>query len=146
MSNVDWDALFKGVRLEDDAVGAIEATLKPCPFCGKIVAIAGTVAELEGFIGDIYHCCFTVVCDFTKGGCGAAIGRQYKSEEEAVEAWNRRANDQKEKKKEKVKLCVTCGSGESFVDRGKVKINCKKRKWSFSPYHYCEDWCEKEDA
>ena len=72
------------------------AEIKPCPFCGKTIAIAGTVAELDELVGDedYYHGYFTVVCDFKKGGCGASIGRKHESEEEAVEAWNRRTHDQ----------------------------------------------------
>lgn len=66
--------------------------LKPCPFCGKEVA---EVLKL-GEYGDDYvnpnH--FVVVCDFHKEGCGAACGGEYETEEEAIEAWNRRYADE----------------------------------------------------
>ena len=69
--------------------------LKPCPFCGKRVAVLDTckgVEECSHFedCGDTGY--RTIVCDVNKGGCGASSG-YYKSEAEAAEAWNRRDNN-----------------------------------------------------
>ena len=63
---------------------------KKCPFCGKNVAGCYTLAEalLTDCDYDLTH--YTVICDYSNGGCGASIGQYYKSEEEASEAWNNR--------------------------------------------------------
>lgn len=72
--------------------------LKPCPFCGKTVAFVGNIAEIEHidegdpFFEDALKR-FTVVCNYTAGGCGATNGFWHKTVESAMEAWNRRAND-----------------------------------------------------
>ena len=50
--------------------------LKPCPFCG------GT---------NLYVGSWSVFCDATQGGCGGGVCAR--SNEEAVEKWNRRVND-----------------------------------------------------
>ena len=72
--------------------------LKPCPFCGGDKLFVGTIAEVE--MQDEDHPDFdnnsryyTVVCDYTEGGCGASCGGSNETEEEAIEAWNRRANE-----------------------------------------------------
>lgn len=72
--------------------------LKPCPFCGGRMLFVGTVAETEMTPPDHpdFNCDsnqYNVVCDFTAGGCGASSGKGYESEEEAIEAWNRRADN-----------------------------------------------------
>ena len=71
--------------------------LKECPFCGKKVAKYTTAAELEMCVKDVY--CYeadctmkAVVCGVQDGGCGASTGF-FTSEEEAVTAWNRRADN-----------------------------------------------------
>lgn len=65
--------------------------MNKCPFCGADVAEVVTASELE------YDCPigwgerhFSVVCNVHNGGCGATTGF-YDSEEEAEEAWDRRA-------------------------------------------------------
>ena len=75
--------------------------LKPCPFCGsKKAPRALTVAECELMDSDDYdyewsskH--FTVVCNMFKGGCGASVNSSNETEEEAIEAWNRRVTDER---------------------------------------------------
>ena len=81
--------------------------LKPCPFCGENVAVMTDAHDLEecsNFEDDNCHCnefeshpCEykTVVCDVTRGGCGASSG-YYPTEKEAIEKWNRRAETVKE--------------------------------------------------
>ena len=70
--------------------------LKPCPYCGKSVARIVNCYE-NNCREDTSDCageyCHTVAvcCDFYKGGCGATGGYR-KTEEEAIGAWNRRAD------------------------------------------------------
>ena len=65
------------------------AELKPCPFCGRTRLFVGTSSEITGNdCTDSYQ----VVCDAEYGGCGATCGAE-KSEEAAILAWNRRAED-----------------------------------------------------
>lgn len=52
--------------------------LKPCPFCGD-------EAATQSFYKN--HC---VYCS----GCGASTLRYYPTKEDAIEAWNRRVNDE----------------------------------------------------
>ena len=72
--------------------------LKPCPFCGGTRLFVGTVAEIEmqdenheDYVFNRQH--YAVVCNYNDGGCGASSGVVYKSEEGAIEAWNRRAGE-----------------------------------------------------
>lgn len=69
--------------------------LEKCPCCGSDAAFVGTVAEID------YAECdeeipiwaeehWTVVCDYMKGGCGMSTGRQYLTQQAAIDAWNRR--------------------------------------------------------
>lgn len=58
--------------------------LKPCPFCGsKNTACSFYTTHTEGMEDHYYIGC---------KNCGAN-GSRGKSEEEAIEAWNRRVND-----------------------------------------------------
>lgn len=64
--------------------------IKACPFCGKSVALVMSDAEM----GYDNNGQFIVVCPFYEdedvdSGCGASSPWKY-SQEEAVEAWNRR--------------------------------------------------------
>ena len=72
--------------------------LKPCPFCGGTQLFVGTIAEIEMMDEDNPNYLhgkktYSVVCDYLEGGCGASSGGGARSEEEAIEAWNRRAED-----------------------------------------------------
>ena len=69
--------------------------LKPCPFCGGTELIITSCVELED-CNNFAECGGTpnyiVCCDYKQGGCGAASGYCL-NEEEAIEAWNRRAGE-----------------------------------------------------
>ena len=72
--------------------------LKPCPFCGGTRLFVGTIAECEEMHKTHidyphYSRLYTVVCDYTEGGCGASTGGGARCEEAAIEAWNRRADN-----------------------------------------------------
>lgn len=74
-----------------------EIKLKPCPFCGRVKPFVGRLTEIETVDADhpdyeLFNGQFAVVCDAQVGGCGAASGFRA-SEKEAVEAWNRRADN-----------------------------------------------------
>ena len=68
--------------------------LKKCPFCGgehiEIDSCNGLEA-CENFeeCGDAGYT--AIVCDVTKGGCGASSG-YFRSQDDAINAWNRRTN------------------------------------------------------
>lgn len=72
--------------------------LKPCPFCGKETELV--TKEINQRLDDIIFPMFQVVCSmqsgmYAKNGCGAASGWRL-TEEEAVRAWNRRAESCKQ--------------------------------------------------
>lgn len=63
--------------------------LKPCPFCGN------TAVDVKD---DCYPAPnYYVVCDYNDDGCGASSGF-CRTEEEAIEVWNRRASENDTKK------------------------------------------------
>lgn len=73
--------------------------LEPCPFCGGTNIFVGTIAEIEAQCEDHEDYLdnsglYSVVCDYTKGGCGASSGH-YRDKEEAIAKWNRRACGEK---------------------------------------------------
>ena len=74
---------------------AEKGVLLGCPFCGKMVAHVGTIAEHELMDEDAlgYDWCanhYDTVCDAINGGCGGSTG-PCESEREARLAWNTRA-------------------------------------------------------
>ena len=74
-----------------------EIELKPCPFCGGTKIFVGSVAKIELMDKydenyDLYNSQFQAVCDYNVGGCGASSGVR-ESEDIAIEAWNRRADN-----------------------------------------------------
>ena len=68
------------------ADGTNGITLRECPHCGNTEALTVKHCDGPGENPDQSR----VVCDFTKGGCGASGGVRY-TEVEAIEAWNTRA-------------------------------------------------------
>ena len=70
--------------------------LKPCPFCRnnsapEILPIAeiGLLDSDDPLYEELMNQ-FTVICNYQKGGCGASCGTKA-NPGEAIEAWNRRA-------------------------------------------------------
>lgn len=68
--------------------------IKPCPFCKSQKAPElSSCIDMEACV-DFEACesdgVFCVCCDFNKGGCGASSGFRF-TKEEAIEAWNTRA-------------------------------------------------------
>ena len=76
--------------------------LKQCPFCGgKYTVNLSDCSECFSCV-DEPHCdgCnwkkYLIVCNVNLGGCGAASGL-CDTTEKAIEAWNRRVNDERGK-------------------------------------------------
>lgn len=73
----------------------LDYKLRECPFCGKQVTVVSDCEEAscETSNCDICGCRkYQIVCDFTQGGCGSS-GGFHTTEEGAIAAWNRRANE-----------------------------------------------------
>ena len=64
--------------------------LKPCPFCGS-KGIAPHLSRERDTPDMAWQ--YQVVCDFNLGGCGCS-GSFSDNPKKAIEAWNRRANDE----------------------------------------------------
>lgn len=66
----------------------------PCPFCGKSVALVGSLFEISGGEDSSSYSYdhYSVVCNYNEGGCGASIGLFYKSELDAISAFINRAD------------------------------------------------------
>lgn len=62
--------------------------LKPCPFCGSkgITTHLSRERSSSEFSWE-----YQIVCDCNLGGCGGS-GRYSQNPQEAIEAWNRRAD------------------------------------------------------
>lgn len=67
--------------------------LTPCPFCGNKKIFILEEGDNSGIYENIPN--YAVCCDFHRGGCGATSGYR-RTEEEAIEAWNRRVGEQNE--------------------------------------------------
>lgn len=63
--------------------------LKPCPFCGAKETDFGEPVNLWMTTDEKGNIEFSVDCQ----NCGANIGLFNRTEEEAIEAWNRRVNE-----------------------------------------------------
>ena len=64
--------------------------LKACPFCGRTDKLI--IHEIKNTFDDIAVTQYTVVCNASgdNTGCGGNCGYGHFTEEEAIEAWNRR--------------------------------------------------------
>lgn len=63
--------------------------LQRCPFCGMEVAEVWTASEAQEIPFDEERERYTIVCDWSKRGCGATCGF-HESVSEAVKRWNTR--------------------------------------------------------
>ena len=62
--------------------------LKPCPFCGKAAYIGGDEGGADGFFAGCQEC----FCNVGKAyGRSAMPSHMFASPDEAIAAWNRRA-------------------------------------------------------
>lgn len=106
-----------------------------CPFCGKSVAEVGTIAEHDFMSRDdtAYNWAsehYQVVCNYLKGGCGASTSGRFKSPEEAIKAWNKRAGKKETFGLPETDLTGKCGSckwAEDAADvftRSHAQIRC----------------------
>ena len=70
--------------------------LKPCPFCGRTNKLI--IHEVRHLIDGTGIKQYTVVCNASgdNTGCGANCGYGHFTKQEAIEAWNRRADNEKE--------------------------------------------------
>lgn len=59
--------------------------LLPCPFCGKIETL-----KMQTVPSNPSE--YRVLCDTVYGGCGASIGWDHRTAEEAAKSWNTRAS------------------------------------------------------
>ncbi len=65
--------------------GLMETKLKPCPFCGR----KAELVRMEYGSGSVY---FGITCENWRCAV-ASVVPNFSYEEEAIEAWNRRAED-----------------------------------------------------
>ena len=65
----------------------MQKTLKSCPFCGADMQI---IDKRQQWLDDLDVTQYFIVCDATRGGCGASSGAHL-SEEKAIYAWNQRS-------------------------------------------------------
>lgn len=61
--------------------------LKPCPFCGGEARI---VQEYDAMIGETFYFCECINCT------GTILYGKFNKKEYAIEAWNRRVNDERD--------------------------------------------------
>lgn len=68
--------------------------LKPCPFCGRTNKLI--IHEMSQRLDDTDMKQYTVVCNASgdNTGCGANCGYGHFTKQEAIEAWNRRADNE----------------------------------------------------
>jgi Lar family restriction alleviation protein len=64
--------------------------LKPCPFCGEYPEMSFEVID-EDINGQTYNC-YTVMC--VNEDCHLSIVTVKDNEDDAIEAWNRRKNEE----------------------------------------------------
>ena len=78
-----------------------EIKLLRCPFCGNTNIQETNCRELEDCahfeVCDTDILYFAYVCSVNHGGCGASTG-YYEHKEEAIEAWNKRADNDRNAK------------------------------------------------
>jgi hypothetical protein len=68
------------------------SALIQCPFCGSLTAPKVTDNVSLGYAEHIEAFAYAVVCSAAVGGCGATCGFQ-ETEDDAIEAWNKRCEE-----------------------------------------------------
>ena len=68
-----------------------EIKLKPCPFCGRSDTLS--INEVSQRLDDTDIKQYTVICNTSgdNAGCGASCGYRHFAKQDAIEAWNKRA-------------------------------------------------------
>ena len=103
--------------------------LKPCPFCG---------GEAKVEMDESWYWEYAVSC--TK--CFATINLYFAAEEEAAEAWNKRASELPKKSKPEVDLTGKCGScrygvpAENVFGNSKCYVRCTNEEHLSSRRYY----------
>lgn len=64
----------------------METKLKPCPFCGEEATLQGYFAPYEEIA--FYVACSGEFCEVSP------MTNDFRTEQEAIEAWNRRASEE----------------------------------------------------
>ena len=119
-------------------------TLKPCPFCGKQVALIDNCHELEDC--ENFERCeatgyYAVVCDVNEGGCGAS-GGYARTEQEAVAAWNRRTDAVPVVRGEWI--VDECDSTDDVPSRSWIDFHCSECNTDYGLEEGQYGWCRYE--
>lgn len=96
-----------------------DESLKPCPMCGKSVAVVSTHKEMfceDEYYDDSNEETFAVFCDASKphgpGGCGASGGFA-RTKTEAIERWDTRAQLSAQSVSAVQPVCKTCRGNDA---------------------------------
>ena len=96
-----------------------QSTLRRCPFCGGTKLTVKSCSEITEE-NDFEKCkqlpYYAVCCDFRHGGCGASSGYR-PNRGEAIEAWNRRAGEQKGRRDGMKYICVRTYGNGSYMNK-----------------------------
>lgn len=118
--------------------------LMPCPFCGQHGAVH--IVKYKGKDG--FRNRYSVLCDYTDGGCGGC-GGMYHSEVEAIVAWNMRDGCFREPRKPETREtnwaykrldCPSCGNVLSFQMPGSTPIDYNFCSKCGQPIDFDKTW------
>lgn len=120
------------------------AEIRPCPFCGNPKPMLKSTEVVQGCRPSYYiHC-----CEFTDG-CGMST-KLCKTEEAAIEAWNKRADE--ERKDKRLKACPFCGGYakllelDSYGDKVYGVFCVSDLHGEYSHGHYVDNYATEEEA
>ena len=90
--------------------------LKPCPFCGRSDTLS--IHEVIRRLDDTDIKQYTVICNTSgdNAGCGANCGYRHFAKQDAIEAWNKRAEKtgkwiiKKDRFNSTIAVCSVCGA------------------------------------
>jgi len=115
--------------------------LKPCPFCGKPGRlIHNTDSDYES------QWDFSVECSSWLDGGSCVMDGHFKTAEEAIAAWNRRADDER-----RCETCESFGSSLGTPDCSELfslieGFGVGDASFSPPPDFYCAYWTKKEES